>query len=295
MSTPEARREHVHKVQRELGLSQRRVCRALEFSRSSVRYRARRAPQTRLRTKLRELAQRHRRYGYRRLWALLVQQGERVNKKRVHRLYRLEKLALRTRRPRRGGRGPRGVLMPCSRPNQRWSVDFMHDVLSDGRRFRLFNVLDDCTRECLCIEVAVGFSGLHVARVLERLRQERGAPETIRSDNGPEFIGEAVQSWAQKRGIQWLCIEPGKPTQNSHIESFNGRLRDECLNENLWRTLQEVRRETSQYRDEYNQRRPHGALGYLPPQEYARRLQTGQGLGGGKMSSSATDQSGPTS
>ena len=131
-------------------------------------------------------------------------------------------------------------------PNQRWSLDFMHDTLEDGRCFRLLNVIDDCTRECLCIEVSIGFSGKYVARVLERLCQERGAPEVIRSDNGPEFIGDPVQQWAIGRGLRWDCIEPGKPTQNSHIESFNGRLRDECLNQNLWRNLPEVRRETSE-------------------------------------------------
>ena len=132
----------------------------------------------------------------------------------------------------------------------------LHDTLADSRRFRLLNVIDDCTRECLCIEVSSGFSSLHVARVLERLCQEHGAPEVIRSDNGPELVGGPVQAWAKQRGIRWHCIEPGKPTQNSHIESFNGRLRDECLNENLWRNLQEVRRETTEYRRDYNQERP---------------------------------------
>jgi transposase InsO family protein len=291
---PAARRDAVQRAQQELGLSQRRACRALGFSRSSLRYRSRRKSDQRLRGKLRSLAQTRRRFGYRRLWALLVQQGERVNRKRVYRLYRQEGLHLRRQTRRRRAVGPRGALLPCSRPNQRWSVDFMHDVLCDGRRFRLFNVLDDCTRECLCIEVSTGFSGLHVVRVLERLCQQRGAPETIRSDNGPELVSDAVQSWAKRRGITWHCIEPGKPTQNSHIESFNGRLRDECLNENLWRNLQEVRRETSEYRRDYNQARPHGALGYLAPSEYARRLQTGQSLGRTRAPSHATSLSGLT-
>lgn len=276
---PETRRDAVQRTQQELGMSQRRVCRALGFSRSSARYRARRSNDQRLRSRLRELAQKRRRFGYRRLWALLVQQGERVNKKRVYRLYRQEQLHLRRQTRRRRAVGPRGALLPCSRPNQRWSVDFMQDTLWDGRGFRLLNVIDDCTRESLCIEVSTGFSGRQVARVLERLCQERGDPETIRSDNGPEFVSEAVQGWAALRGVRWHCIEPGKPTQNSHIESFNGRLRDECLNENLWRNLEEVRRETSEYRRDYNQDRPHGALNYLAPTEYARRLLTGENLG----------------
>ncbi len=284
----EARREHVQRVQGQLHLSQRRACRALGFSRSSLRYRARRPSDHRLRGLLRELAGQRRRFGYRRLWALLRQRGEPVNLKRVHRLYRLEQLHLRPQKRRRRTWGPRGALLPCSRPNQRWSLDFMHDTLEDGRCFRLLNVIDDCTRECLCIEVSIGFSGKYVARVLERLCQENGAPEVLRSDNGPEFIGDPVQQWATGRGLRWYCIEPGKPTQNSHIESFNGRLRDECLNQNLWRNLLEVRREISEYRRDYNQERPHGALYYLPPSEYRRRLLTGKGFGRTRAPSHAT-------
>ena len=144
----------------------------------------------------------------------------------------------------------------------------------------MLNVIDDCTRECLCIEVSTGFSGRHVTRVLERLCQQRGRPEVIRSDNGPEFTCEAVQDWAKERGIKWDCIEPGKPTQNSHIESFNGKLRDECLNQNYWKDLAEVRKETSEYRRDGSEERPHSSLCYLPPVEYARRLLTGESLGG---------------
>lgn len=291
---PAVRREHVQRVQHQLQLSQRRACAALGFSRASVRYSARRPSDQRLRSLLRQLAGQRRRFGYRRLWALLRQRGERVNLKRVHRLYRLEQLHLRPQKRRRRTYGPRGALLPCSRPNQRWSLDFMHETLADGRRFRLLNVIDDCTRECLCIEVSGGFSGVHVARVLERLRQQHGAPEVIRSDNGPELCGDEAQGWAKQRGICWHCIEPGKPTQNSHIESFNARLRDECLNQNLWRNLQEVRRETSQYRQDYNQQRPHGALYYLPPSEYRRRLLAGQCFGKTKAPSRDTHPPGLT-
>lgn len=289
---PAARRQNVQRAQGELRLSQRRLCRALGWSRSSLRYRARRPTDARLRGLLRELAQKRPRFGYRRLWVLLRRQGERVNKKRIYRLYREEKLQLRLKKRRRRVPGPRGVLRPCSRPNQRWSLDFMHDTLSAGRKFRLLNVIDDCTRECLCIEVSTSFSGRHLVRVLERLCQQRGYPEMIRSDNGPELRSDAVQDWARLRGVQWHCIEPGKPTQNSHIESFNGRLRDECLNQNLWRDLQEVRRETQEYRRDYNHVRPHGALSHLSPSEYARRLLTGQGLGSREAPSHATSASG---
>jgi len=291
---PAVRREHAQRVQQQLHLSQRRACAALGFSRASVRYRARRPSDQRLRGLLRELAAQRRRFGYRRLWVLLRQRGERVNKKRVHRLYRLEQLHLRPSKRRKRAQGPRGALLPCSRPNERWSLDFMHDTLATGRRFRLLNVIDDCTLECLCIESAMSFSGVHVARVLERLCQEHGVPEVIRSDNGPELISEPVQSWAKRRGIRWHCIEPGKPTQNSHIESFNGRFRDECLNQNLWRDLPEVRRETSEYRRDYNQERPHGALCHLPPSEYRRRLLAGQSFGGTKAPPHATHPRGLT-
>lgn len=294
MIVPAAQRDHVQRAQREAGASQRRTCQALGWSRSSVRYRTRRATDQRLRGLLRELAQKRLRFGYRRLCALLRRQGERVNHKRVHRLYREEGLHLRRQTRRRRRTGPRGVLLPCSRLNQRWSLDFMHDTLGNGRKFRLFNVIDDCTRECLCIDVSTGFSGHHVVRVLDRLCLQRGTPEVIRSDNGTEFVCDAVQRWAKQRGIHWHCIEPGKPTQNSHIESFNGRLRDECLNQNLWRDIQEVRRETSEYRRDYNEDRPHGALRYLPPSEYARRLLKGESLGSKQSHPHAKAQSGLT-
>ena len=156
----------------------------------------------------------------------------------------------------------------------------MTDTLESGRKFRMLNVIDDCTRECLCIEVSTGFSGHHVKRVLERLCQQLGRPEVIRSDNGTEFTSKAVQNWAKERGIHWHCIEPGKPTQNSHIESFNGKLRDECLNQNYWKDLAAVRKETSECRRDGSEARPHSALYYLPPVEYARRLLTGESLGG---------------
>ena len=268
-----AQRQSVQRVQTQQKVSQRRACRALGFSRACVRYRTRKRTDQRLRVLLRTLAEQRPRYGYRRLHALLRRRGERVNKKRVHRLYREEGLHLRRQNRRRKRCGPRSGLLPCSRPNQRWSLDFMQDSLGSGRKVRLLNVIDDCTRECLCIEVSTGFSGLYVTRVLERLCQHRGCPETIRSDNGTEFVSVDVQRWAKARGIQWHCIEPGKPTQNSHIESGSGKLRDECLNRNLWRDLAEVRRETEQYKTEYNTERPHQALRYLTPSEYAQKLQ----------------------
>ena len=229
-------------------MSQRRACRTLGVSRATVRYRAQRGNDQRLCGLLCELAQTRRRFGYRRLAVMLQRLGERVNVKRVHRLYREEQLHLRRKRHRKRIAGPRGALLPCSHPNQGWSLDFVTDTLGNGRKFRMLNVIDDCTRECLCIEVSTGFSGRHVTRVLERLCQQQGRPEVIRSDNGPEFISKAVQDWAKERGINWHCIEPGKPTQNSHIESFNGKLRDECLNQNYWKDLAEVRKETSEYR-----------------------------------------------
>ena len=183
MTEPAACREGVQRAQVGFAVSQRRACRTLGVSRATVRYRARRGNDQRLRGLLRELAQTRRRFGYRRLAVMLQRLGERVNVKRVYRLYREEQLHLRRKRHSKRIAGPRGALLPCSRPNQGWSLDFMTDTLGRGRKFRMLNVIDDCTRECLCIEVSTGFSGRHVTRVLERLCQQRGRPEVIRSDN----------------------------------------------------------------------------------------------------------------
>jgi putative transposase len=253
----------------ELGLSQRRACRLVGIRRSVARYESRCAEPVGLRERLRELAAERRRFGYRRLGVLLRREDFAVNHKRVYRLYREEGLAVRRRkRVRRCGRG--SVVRPAPvEANQRWSMDFVSDSLANGRRVRILTVVDDFTRECLAMEVDTSLPGLRVARVLDQLGQVRGLPEVITVDNGPEFAGRALDAWAYARRVQLHFIEPGKPVQNAYIESFNGRLRDECLNEHGFGSLRQARDIIEAWREDYNGVRPHSALGNRTPQEFA--------------------------
>jgi putative transposase len=274
------RREAVLVMQIEMEVSQRRACGLIEVQRSSCRYRGRRNQDPRLRARLRELAEVRRRFGYRRLQVLLQREGWRVNHKRVYRLYVEEKLGLRRKR----GRKRSGARQPLAEPtgaNQTWSVDFMTDALSSGRRFRTLNIVDDFTREALAIEVDTSLSGRRVARVLEDLKMKRGLPGQIRSDNGPEFTSRALDQWAYEQGIRWHYIQPGRPMENGYVESFNGRLRDECLNENWFCSLAEARGTIEAWRQDYNQCRPHSALGYRTPEEFAKTARRDCGKDGG--------------
>lgn len=278
--SPQLQREAVLVMQVEV--SQRRACGLMEVHRGTCRYRAkRRAEDQRLRTRLRELAEARRRFGYRRLQVLLGREGWRVNHKRVYRLYVEEKLGLRRKR----GRKRSGVRQPLPEPtgaNQVWSVDFMSDALSWGRRFRTLNIVDDYTREALAIEVDTSLGGVRVVRVFEELKRRRGLPRQIRSDNGPEFVSRAVDQWAYENGVGWHYIQPGRPMENGYVESFNGRLRDECLNENWFLDLAEAREKIEAWRQDYNRCRPHSALGYQTPEEFAKKVATrGCGKDGG--------------
>ena len=237
MVSPQAWREGVLVMQMEVELSQRRACGLMEMYRATCRYRRRRSEDQLLRVRLRELAEARRRFGYRRLQILLEREGWQVNHKRVYRLYVEEKLSLRRKRS-----TVRQPLPAAVAANQVWSVDFMSDTLSSGRRFRTLNIVDDYTRECLAIEVDTSLGGVRVVRVLEELRQRRGLPRQIRSDNGPEFVSRAVDQWAYERSLQWHTIQPGRPMQNGYVESINGRFRDECLNENWFSSLADARR-----------------------------------------------------
>src|SRR5271167_5230008 len=219
--SPQAQREAVLVMQVEVDLSQRRACGLMELYRATCRYQKRRSEDQPLRVRLREQAEERRRFGYRRLQVLLVREGWQVNHKRVYRLYVEEKLGLRRKR----GRKRSGVRQPLAQPtaaNQVWSVDFMTDALSSGRRFRTLNIVDDYTRECLAIEVDTSLGGGRVVRVLEELKHSRGLPRQIRSDNGPEFVSRAVDQWAYEQGLQWHTIQPGRPMENGYVESFNG-------------------------------------------------------------------------
>lgn len=221
--------------------------------------------------RLRALAERYPRYGYRRLAVCLRREGLPVNHKRVYRLYRAQGLALRRRVRKHAAalRVPPPAVVPI--PNRRWSMDFVTDALSSGRQFRLLAVFEDGLRKYLGIEADVSLPGMRVTEVLERLVLEHGKPELIVIDNGPEFAGRALDQWAYAREIHLHFIDRGKPTHNAYVESFAGKLRDECLNAHWFTTLAGARSKIEQWRLEYNEERPHSAIDYLPPEEFAKR------------------------
>ena len=259
-------------------LSQRRACALIGITRRSFQ----RAPAPdrnhQLRQRLRELAEERRRWGCPMLYLMLRREGWRANHKRVERLYREEGLSLRRRRRRKR---LSHLRVPRERPvaaNQTWAVDFIHDSLISGRRFRAFAVLDEWSRESLAIEVDVSLSGERVTRVLERLRAVRGLPSVIRADNGPELRGRVLDQWAYGHGVRLQFIEPGKPIQNAYIESFNARLREECLNEHVFVSLDDARNKIEKWRVEYNRKRPHSSLGNLTPEEFAAEHQMSSAL-----------------
>ncbi len=224
-----------------------------------------------MRERLRQLAGERRRFGYRRLHVMLRREGEKVNHKRVYRLYREEGLTVRKRARKRVSRAERVPAVVLTALNQCWSLDFVSDWLALGRKVRMLTVVDAYTRESLAIEVDTSLPGARVARVLDRVIAERGAaPVEIRLDNGPELTSRALDQWAYERGVSLRFIEPGKPVQNAYIESFNGRLRDECLNEHWFLTLAHAQETIEDWRIDYNQRRPHSALGNLTPLEFSR-------------------------
>ena len=281
MVTPAARREvaetlafaaEVAHLRASLGVSERRACGIIGADRTSIRYRSQRGDDAALRGRLRELARQRRRFGYRRLHILLLREGVRVNRKKTQRLYTEEGLTVRKRKSRRRAVGTRAPLPVLALPNERWSLDFVHDQLVGGRRFRVLNVMDDVTRECLVAVVYTSISGKRVARELAALVVRRGKPGVIVSDNGTELTSNAVLSWAGEAGIDWHTIAPGKPTHNGTVESFNGRMRDELLNETLFTSLAHAREAVAAWADDYNAERPHSALGYATPAAYAAGL-----------------------
>lgn len=273
-----ARRPVVQYLEGEWCLAERRACGLALVGRSTMRYEHRRSGDEELRERLRELAAERRRFGYRRLHVMLRREGQMVNHKRIYRLYREEGLTVRKRRHKRVSRAERVPLQAPSDPNQLWSLDFVQDALWWGRKIRLLTVEDTYTREALAIEVDTSLSGARVARVLDRLVAERGAqPDEIVLDNGPELTSKALDQWAYENGVRLHFIDPGKPQQNGFIESFNGRFRDECLNEHWFLSLADARRTVEEWRIDYNQNRPHSSLGNLTPEEfrvdYTKRLE----------------------
>lgn len=224
-----------------------------------------------IRERLKELSEKRRRWGYRRLHWLLRREGFAINHKRTERLYREEGLSLRRKRRKKRTVGMRAPLPAAERPNQRWSMDFVSESLCAGRRFRTLNVVDDHTRECLAIEIDTSLGGERVCRVLDAIILERGVPETITMDNGPEFSGKALDEWAYQRKVGLRFIDPGKPQQNGYVESFNGKFRDECLNEHWFTSLDEARGVIEAWRQDYNRVRPHSSLENLTPEEFSQR------------------------
>jgi len=251
--------------------SERRACELMGMGRSSYRYRRRSCEEVELRERLRRLAGERRRFGYRRLTVMLRREGWPVNHKRVYRIYCAEGLAVRPRKRKRLKAAARTPLAMPVRADEVWTMDFTQDALASGRKFRTLNLMDGYTREALRMEADTSLPGVRVVRVLAQLRETRGVPERIQVDNGPEFISRVLDQWAFEQGVELHFIDPGKPTQNAYIESFNGKFRDECLNENWFMSLEEARMKIEAWRKDYNQVRPHSALGYQTPEEFAAR------------------------
>jgi putative transposase len=267
--TARERRCVVEKVQAAMEISERRAIRWTGFARSTIRYQSVRPPQDELRARIRQLAGERPRWGYRRIHVLLRREGWVVNRKRVQRLYREGGLAVRRKGKRRRSQAPVLIRGPLAQPDQRWSLDFVSDTLSSGRTFRCLTVIDEFTREALAIDVAHSIPATRVIEVMERLRAERGLPPVVITDNGSEFTSRAFDAWAYARGIKIEYIQPGKPIQNCFIESFNGSLRDECLNLHWFVSLDTARRTIERWRIDYNQVRPHSSLGERTPEEFA--------------------------
>jgi putative transposase len=254
-------------AQAEHGLSERTACKLLDVERSSYRYEPRPDRNAALREELVKLARQKPRYGYRRLHAVLSRRGHEVNVKRVYRLYVEERLMVRRKRRKRLMRD-RAAEPRLTGPNQEWAMDFIVDGLATGRMVRILSVVDVHTRECLALEADTSLGSGRVTRVLERLIEERGRPENLRSDNGPEFTSRRLLAWSEDWKVGLVHIQPGRPMQNGHVESFHGRLRDECLNASWFRTLNDVRNTLASWRQEYNWERPHSSLGYQTPEQF---------------------------
>ena len=253
-------------------LSERRACKLAGMDRSTFQYEKKVGGDDALRQRLKELAGERRRFGYRRLGILLERENLYANHKKIYRIYTEESLTVKRRRGRKRAVGTRRPMMVPDRPVQRWSLDFVSDALFDGRRFRTLCIVDDFAREALATVVDISLSGVRVARELDRLIERHGKPQMIVSDNGTELTSHAILKWARKTKVEWHYIAPGKPTQNAFVESFNGRLRDECLNEHLFDSLGDARRIIEAWRIDYNTVRPHTSLGGLAPLTYKRRL-----------------------
>lgn len=260
------------------GYRQRRACALAGIDPRVYRRSPTRPDDSDLRARLKDLSSERRRFGYRRLHVLLRRDGWQVNWKKLYRIYKEEGLTVRKRGGRKRALGTRAPMAIPQGPNQRWSLDFVSDSLSCGRRFRILNVIDDFSRECLAAVVDTSLSGIRVARELDRIAEIRGYPCMVVSDNGTELTSNAILKWQEDRKIEWHYIAPGKPMQNGLVESFNGRMRDELLNEHLFDSLPHARTLVAAWRDDFNHHRPHSGLAGLTPAEYVNRSKEDQNL-----------------
>jgi putative transposase len=270
MVTPAVRRQAVRHVQKAFGLSERSACRALGVPRATQRYAARKAPQDALLSRMRALAAKRPRAGYRTLYRLLRREGSDANHKRVYRLYRAEGLSLRVKRRKRRAASKREAPPAVTKPGDRWAMDFVSECTSDGRRFRILTLIDTFTRRAPGVVIERSIGGPRVVRFLDEVAMKLGYPKSISVDNGPEFISNTLDQWAHAHGVTLHFSRPGKPVDNAFIESFNGRLRDECLNTNWFYGLDDARDIIGSWLTDYNEQRPHSSLAGLTPAEYER-------------------------
>ncbi len=270
MVKPASKKPVVRRMIEHYRLSERTACRLAGLSRTGYRYQAKSKDDQELRARLKVLAVDYSRYGYLMLHGLLKAEGLVINKKRTYRLYTEESLQVRTKKRKKLQRHRQPMVVPTA-ADQRWSMDFVSDQLSHGRRFRVLNIVDDFTKEMVGQLVSVSITGNQVARFLNQMSERRQLPHSITCDNGTEFTSKAMFFWSKESGVRLGFIQPGKPTQNAFIESLNGKFRNECLNQHWFRTLDEARQEIDRWREHYNNVRPHSSLGYIPPVEFAKR------------------------
>ncbi|MBL3610577.1 IS3 family transposase [Rhodovulum sulfidophilum] len=288
MTTPMQRRDAVRRAMKDHPISQRRACVLIGVDPKTVR-RERPADNPEIREEMHKIAEKRRRFGYRRVGIMLERKGMVMNEKKLYRIYREEGLSVRRRRGRKRARGSRTPMPVPLRPNQRWSLDFLSDTFGACRKFRILAVNDDCCRENLALIADTSISGTRVARELDALVRIYGKPTCIVSDNGTEFTSKAILKWANDNGVEWHYIAPGKPQQNGYIESFNGSLRDECLNEEIFDSLADARRRLALWRYDYNNVRPHSSLGNKTPAEARRALEQAEGSAPGALAQPETD------
>lgn len=273
MVTPEAKRMAVKHLQERFGQSRRRICRLIGLSTSTWHYKTKPNENPHIRQRLRDIAGERRRWGYRQMHEILRREGIIINHKRTERLYREEGLQLQIRRRKKTAATLRVPLPYPEQVNQRWAMDFMSDNLADGRKIRLLNILEVFTKESLAMVVDTSINGTRISQVLDRLGWMKGLPEVITVDNGPEFTGKVMDSWAYRNGVKLEFSRPGKPVDNAFIESFNRTVRDECLNDNWFLSLEHARKLIEAWRVDYNTNRPHSALGGLTPAEFAAQFE----------------------